>query len=207
LFLKKANALNIFLKNNLKINLSVDLMKIITTFAIVPESLYAVQYADEKLNEFRRLFRLWNDTEYLENFFVEHKIDLQSAFWRNISINEAVLRTKKEANSLERQLIQIAENGKTDRYDTLSSLFKPLHDSTTRISDFEKNKVKGLRHPNWLRIYAIRLDTNLFVVSGGAIKLTPTMNDRAQLELEKLNITQKYLRGDEGDVLELFELF
>jgi hypothetical protein len=84
-----------------------------------------------------------------------------------------------------------------------------LYDRTIRIDDFEKNKVKGLNNPNWLRIYAIRLDTNLFVISGGAIKLTPTMNDRTHLlmELEKLNITQKYLRDDEDDVLDLFELF
>jgi hypothetical protein len=184
-------------------------MKIINTFAIVEDSLYSVQYADERLNEFRRLFHTWNDTEYLENFFEEHRMDLQKAFWRDISINEAVLRTKQEAKNLERKLIQIAENGKTNRYDTLSSLFKPLHDRTTRIEEFEQNKVKGLINPNWLRIYAIRLDTNLFVISGGAIKLTPTMNDRTHLllELEKLSITQKHLRDDENDVLDLFELF
>jgi hypothetical protein len=184
-------------------------MRILNTFAIVPDSLYAVQYDDEHLNEFRRLFHSWNDTEYLESFFEEHKMDLQREFWRDISVTEAVLRTKREAQNLERKLIQIAENGKTDRYDTLSSLFKPLYDRTIRIDDFEKNKVKGLNNPNWLRIYAIRLDTNLFVISGGAIKLTPTMNDRTHLlmELEKLNITQKYLRDDEDDVLDLFELF
>lgn len=180
-------------------------MKIINTFAVVPESLYTVQYADESMNEFRRLFHLWNDVEYLKNFFEAHKMDLQRDFWRNISVKEAVLRTRQEASRLERKLIEIAENGKTDRFDTLSSLFKPLYDNTIRIEDFEKNKAKS----NWLRIYAIRLDANLFVVSGGAIKLTPTMNDRAhlQLELQKLNITQKYLQEDENDILELFELF
>ncbi len=184
-------------------------MRIVNTFAIVENSLYTVQYADERLNEFRRLFRLWNDTEYLESFFEEHKTDLEREFWRNISVNEAVFWTKQEAQNLERKLIQIAENGKTDRYDTLSSLFKPLYDRTIRIEEFEKSKVKGLRNPNWLRIYAIRLDANLFVISGGAIKLTATMNERPHLllELEKLNITQKYLRNDEDDVLDLFELF
>ena len=184
-------------------------MKIINTFAIVPESLYAVQYQDEKLNEFRRLFQKWNDIEYLENFFNAHKVDLQREFWRDISVKEAVFSTKKEAKILEQKLIQIAENGKTDRYDTLSSLFKPLYDNTIRIEKFEKNKVKGLRNPNWLRIYAIRLDANLFVISGGAIKLTPTMNEREhlQMELQKLDTTQKYLREDNDDAFELFELF
>jgi hypothetical protein len=184
-------------------------MKIINTFAIVPESLYSVQYADEKPNEFRRLFQSWNDVEYLETFFNENKIDLERGFRKGLTVKEAVLHTRKEARYLEQKLIQIAENGKTDRYDTLSPLFKHLYDNTIRIEEFEKNKAKGFRNPNWLRIYAIRLDANLFVISGGAIKLTQTMNEREhlQMELQKLDATQKYLREGDNDAFELFELF
>lgn len=71
------------------------------------------------------------------------------------------------------------------------------------------NKAKGLNKPSWLRIYAIRLDANLFVVSGGAIKLTETMNERAHLiqELRKLELTKAYLLDEEQADLEIFELF
>lgn len=184
-------------------------MTISCIFELVNESLYSVHYDNESENEFRRLFECWTDAEYLEMFFEENKADLQSDFWGNISIEEAILRTRQEALELEKELIEIAELGKSDRYNTLSSLFKPLHDSTTRIDDFEENKVKGENKPSWLRIYAIRIDSNLFVISGGAIKLTRTMNERTHLvgELDKLQITKDFLTDEENSDLPIFELF
>lgn len=184
-------------------------MEIVRIFAIVEESLYTVQYEHEEAHEFSRLFDLWNDATYLESFFEMHKTDLQSGFWGDISVEQAVLQTRKEAKALERKLIQIAEYGKTDRYETLSTLFQPLYDNPTKIEALEKNKVKGLRKPGWLRMYAIRIEANLFVVSGGAIKLTKTMNDRTHLllELEKLELTRQYLQDEENEELEIFELF
>ena len=29
-----------------------------------------------------------------------------------------------------------------------------------------------MQHPSWLRIYAIRIEPNVYIVTGGAIKLT-----------------------------------
>lgn len=186
-------------------------MKIIQIFEIVNRGLYAVQYENERNNEFQRLFSLWTDTKYLENFFELHKEDLQNSFWKNISIEEAIQITLNEAKNLEKKLINIAEGGKNANNDTLSTLFKPLNNNTTAIKDFEKNKLKGLTRQSWLRLYAIRCDSNLFVISGGAIKLTKTMNERKHLleELRKLEVTQAHLKEPEDDTLNLdiFELF
>jgi len=44
-------------------------MKIIHIFG---ECLYAMKYDGEMKNEFSRLFDLWNDPEFLEDFFNEH---------------------------------------------------------------------------------------------------------------------------------------
>jgi hypothetical protein len=184
-------------------------MEISTIFEIVKESLFSVQYKCENEHELKRIFNLWNDPLYLEEFFEAHKGDLENGFWGNITIESAILATRKEAQRLERKLVYIAEAGKNDRYETLSTLFKPLHDKTTRITAFEENKVKGDDRPSWLRIYAIRIDSNLFVISGGAIKLTRTMNERKHLlkELEKLEITREFLLDDENADLPIFELF
>ncbi len=184
-------------------------MTINCIFEIVEKSLYSVQYSDEDINEFRKLFTIWTDAEYLESFFESHKIDLQSGFYNDISVEEAVIRTRNEALRLEKQLIRFAQTGKIDRYSTLSSLFKPLYDGVTRIEEYEKNKVYGDNNRSWLRIYAIRIDSNLFVISGGAIKLTPNMNEREHLkiELEKLEITKRYLQDEENSDLPYFELF
>ncbi len=183
-------------------------MEIIDTFKIVEDCLYAVQYDTEDVNEFRRIFDLWRDAEYLEDFFETHKSDLRSGFWRTVSVVDAILQTRNEANKLEKELIEIAEDGKEDQYNTLSALFKPLHDHPTRLETFEKNKVTGEEKPSWLRIYAIRIEANLFLITGGAIKLTKTMNDRDHLlkELEKLDLVQKCLQDEENPDLPIFEL-
>jgi hypothetical protein len=184
-------------------------MKIISIFAIVDGSLYAVRYKNEDENEFKRIFDLWNDPEYLENFFFDNIKDLQNGFLGDISVEEAILRTRKYAKALESKLIEIAEKGKTSKFETLSTLFKPLMNYTIGNELLAKNKAYGVESKSWLRIYAIRVDTNIFVVSGGAIKLTQTMNERKHLidELKKLEATRKYLQDTDNDDLEFLELF
>lgn len=185
-------------------------MEIVDIFVIVKDSLYSILYSEEAQNEFDRLFDLWNDAEYLESFFTEHIDDLNSGFWGEISVEEAMIRTRSEANRLEDKIVEIAEMGKNDQYSTLSSLFQPLHDSTTAIESLEPNKVKGDLKKSWLRIYAIRIESNLFLITGGAIKLTRTMNERDYLlcELNKLDLVREYLNNEDNyDDHPIFELF
>ena len=181
-------------------------MKITHTFAVVEESLYSVKYDTEAAHEFAICFELWNDPVYLREFFELHRKDLEDPFWKGITIEEAILKTREDAKQFEQKLLEIAERGKTEKFETLSTLFSPL--STGVIEDYEKDKAKGMIRPSWLRIYAIRVEANLFVVSGGAIKLTPKMNNRnhLNLELQKLEITRKYLLDDNNDLLDFVEL-
>lgn len=175
------------------------------------ESLYAMKYDGFQDDEFTRLFMLWTkDKIYLETFFEEHIDKLSNDFWHGISTEEAIKSTVSQARSLGRKLLEIAERGRTNRYETLSTLFKPLHDKTTKIEDFEANKAKSELNENWLRIYAIRIDANLFVITGGAIKLSRTMNEETYLleELKKMEIVKTFLQDDENaDDFEIFELF
>ena len=59
-----------------------------------------------------------------------------------------------------------------------------------------QSKPYGQTYHSWLRLYAIRISKNLYVVSGGAIKLTKAMNGIPHLEdeLKKLLTTQEYLK-------------
>ena len=182
-------------------------MKIVSTFAVVEESLYSVRYDGEDTHELARLFRLWNDAEYLESFFTQHQKDLTRDFWQNMPIEESILKTKNDAKKLQRKLHQIALTGKNSSYETLSTLFKPLHDNPDYLDPFEKSKTYGMMRPSWLRIYAIRIETNVFVISGGAIKLTKRMDrPHLQVELEKLDITQNFCRDNYDLDFDYFEI-
>jgi hypothetical protein len=169
-------------------------MKIVDIFAVEEDSLYAVLYEGEELDEFNRMMDMWSDPEYLEEFFEENRADLENGFFGNITIEKAIAQVRMESKRLKNLLIEIAQQGKSDRTNTLTTLFKPLWKNPTSIEPFEKNKVKAIRKKCMIRMYAIRIDTNLFIISGGAIKLTKTMNDRPHLqgELKKLEVTQSY---------------
>jgi hypothetical protein len=177
-------------------------MKIVTIFETVKGCLLSVRYDAYDSDEFKRIMRNWNDAEYLENYFEEHKGDLQNGYLRDMTIDEAIEITIFDANELESTLIEIAKKGIKDETNTLQTLFEPLHrkeKTAYRIPTHQKSKFKGYAQDSWLRIYAIRIAPNVFVITGGAIKLTPDMNERDHLleELQKLEITRKFLEDND----------
>ena len=61
-----------------------------------------------------------------------------------------------------------------------------------------KEKAKGGQrrgHGSWLRLYAIRFQKNSYLITGGAIKLTRTMQEREHTlaELQKLELVRNFL--------------
>ena len=64
-----------------------------------------------------------------------------------------------------------------------------------------REKAKGKRqtaHASWLRLYAIKLDKGIYLITGGAIKLTHLMSEREHTlnELKKMEMVRNYLLGN-----------
>lgn len=184
-------------------------MKIKSIFAVINDSnsLLSVKYEQHETHELERLFDNWNNVEYLYNFFTEHKDDIKYGFYKNTSIKKAVIKTINYAETLEKRLLEVAELGEMDINDSLQTIFKPLDDNRQTLAELQKEKSKE----NWLRIYAIRIDTNTYIITGGAIKLTHKMKDREHLkqELFKLDLVKEYLKGKDvysKDEIEFLEL-
>ena len=59
----------------------------------------------------------------------------------------------------------------------------------------EKAKGKWHRHDSWLRLYALKVDEGSYLITGGAIKLTHKMTERAHTlrELAKMEQVRNYL--------------
>ena len=74
----------------------------------------------------------------------------------------------------------------------------------------EKAKGRGVAgHKSWLRIYAIKLEPDIYIVTGGAIKLTRTMEEREHTLHELLNMerVRNFLIGQRVfDLDSLFDL-
>ena len=155
------------------------------------DHLWAVRDMNKPNNELAALFRQWNDLDYLWDFFLKNMEDLQE-FFHIERISEAVEDTINDAEQLERLILEIPYT------ENLDELFLPLGSTDMSIRELAREKAKNWNrtgHASWLRVYAIRLEKNVFVVTGGAIKLTRSMQDRehTQQELLKLNQCRQFL--------------
>lgn len=158
---------------------------------IFDNCLFSFKYNAESKDEFERLFDLWNDVEYLEQFFEENKSDLQSGFWGTISVEDAIIKTLSDAQYFEKQLLELSEKSTDDQNKGLGSLFEPLHNSQIHVIELNKSKAKK----SWLRVYALRAEESVYIVTGGAIKLTANMYEREHTsnELRKLEQSRNFL--------------
>ena len=161
-------------------------MEIVSIFA---DQLTAFRYDTAQPDEFSRLFSQWQEPEYLYRFFTEHIEDLQIGFFGAISLPTAIRQTRDEARRLEAKLLQLASGTP----DNLDSIFEPL--KLEEPIELTRSKAKGDQPKTWLRVYAIKLQSNVYIVTGGAIKLTRSMQERehTKLELRKFERCKAYL--------------
>ncbi|PRY09818.1 hypothetical protein CLV24_11722 [Pontibacter ummariensis] len=180
-------------------------MELVPIFADPKPSIFAVLFdeegdeTEENVDEFRKAFSLWGDVEYLERFFEENRLDLESGFYGNMTVSEAVEVTLEEAQALEDKLYELAENRQFDGSDNLEAIFRSLDNNDYKTTSLQRSKAYGGRRKSWLRIYAIRIAPNLFVITGGAIKLTLQMGERAHTRKELMKLDRvRYFLKEEG---------
>jgi ribosomal protein L17 len=166
----------------------------------------------EKYSEFDKIFRNWTDIEYLDNFFSTHEKDLKRTIWENISIEQAIIETRNEAIKFRKYLKKLIKKLPDERIPLLLRLFKSLSNDVVTNHLFEKKKAYVNRNKTWLRIYALKAGEDMYIITGGAIKLTATMEERehTQAELRKLNTCRQFLISegivDDDGVIELLEI-
>lgn len=149
--------------------------------------LWAVRYDGENDNALRNVMAQWNDAEWLVNFFSENIDDLTSYF-HITDIDDAIYRTFDDRDALECVIMDISPDANLDK------IFRPLENS--RIGDMMLGREKARpRQRSWLRLYAIKLSAGIYVITGGAIKLTRTMQERQHTltELGKMESVRNFL--------------
>jgi hypothetical protein len=146
----------------------------------------------EARDELEKAFDLWADIKLLRGFFSKYRMDL-SQFDPSMKINDAVKQAREESFGIHDRLRELSEQ------DTFEDLFKPLDDKEELLPRYELQKLKAKegRRKSILRLYAIKFGDK-YVITGGTIKLTPTMKGRPHLkaELNKLELVKKLLQED-----------
>ena len=152
-------------------------------------TLWAVRYDDAKDNALQTLFEQWSDPEWLVDFFMANMADLTSYF--KIT-DQAIYDTMDDNMRMQCLILDISPDADLDK------LFRPLENRRTgeMLLGKEKAKIKNRPvHGSWLRIYAIKLEPGCYIITGGAIKLTRTMQEREHTlaELRKMEAVRQFL--------------
>lgn len=179
-------------------------MKIVVIFA---DLFYTIKYSKNKKHEFARIFDFWHDPEQLFDFFEDNLSDLQSGFYGDITVEEAVMITINEASELEKRLL----NSK-DKKAEINNFLKNDLFSNSQVKELIPKKAYGCRNNSWLRLYAIELSNECFLITGGTIKLTHLMQEREHTknELYKIQMCIDFLKEngiyDNNGVVETIEI-
>lgn len=178
-------------------------MKIILIFGPennANEGLWSLELDGTLLNEFEAIFEAWQDAEEIYSFCSNNMDDIRKKFGYAISPEDAANEIMDEADVLFELLLKL---GKKEIPETnLQQVFRPLNNQEKDLTVLQpskgliKNKI--IRNPK-LRIYAVRIAENTYVVTGGAIKLTDRMEERPHTkeQLVRLTKVKDWLR-DEG---------
>jgi hypothetical protein len=121
---------------------------------------------------------LWTDMTYLRQFAKENGIS---------NVRQFVNDIREDAEFIEDLLAEMAQNKSP-----LEQFFKPLNN--LEIGAKVLSLQKGRRYK--LRVYAIRIDADLFLITGGAIKIVFRMEEHAdtQKEKNKLEAVRRFLQ-------------
>lgn len=152
-------------------------MKIVDIFA---HTLFTFHYQGEVDNEYDRLMDNWTDVSFLRSYAKKNKVE---------NINQFVKDRLKDAEQIQDLLEEITSNKEPLEY-----YFRTLFDneSGAKILSLQKGKIEK----NGIRLYAIKIDENCFVITGGAIKMSQTMQDHpdSNEELKKIHRAKSFLQ-------------
>ena len=167
-------------------------MKIDSIFA--NDTLFAVRYQDDGENELKRLLDLWSNPTEVYNYVKENGGDLL--------INHSIAKLSKMIREEVEYIDDILNKLKDNPAENLNNFFIPLNSGDSEFLPLGKKKGKKNGF-TFLRLYAIKIADNCYLVTGGAIKLTARMggSDDTERALGRLDIvrTDLYRFGVKGE--------
>jgi hypothetical protein len=162
-------------------------MRIIDIFAEEsPGRLFSFVYKTEgkmyyQINEYDRLLELWTDVNYLRQYGKKNKVE---------NVNQFVKDRLQDAENIQDLLEELIHTS-----EPLEHYFQALNNNEIGVKILSLQKGKVSRNDG-LRIYALKIDADCFVITGGAIKMSLLMEEHPDTnnELIKIKKTKDYLK-------------
>lgn len=136
------------------------------------ETLYAARYNEDGDNELKRLQDLWTNPIEVHKFVKRNGGVLLSRY----SIDDLSKMIFKEAEEIDNILTEL----KNDPTKKLNDFFVPLNDGDSELIPLGKKKGKIKNGLTFLRLYAIKIEDNCYLITGGAIKMTKKMGGNGE---------------------------
>lgn len=154
-------------------------------------NLWAVRYDNCLDNVLDTILGQWNDVTWLRSFFKQNIGDL-ATYFKITDVNQAIYDTIEDSERLQCLIMDISPDANLDQ------IFRPLENQrmTEMLLGKEEARLRNTpAHASWLRIYAIKLEPGIYIITGGAIKLTRTMQEREHtlVELAKMERVRRYM--------------
>ena len=174
--------------------MDLDIVKIYDKF------LYSVKYEEADENEYDRLFQQWNDVENVCQFMEDNSLFLKNAIWeRIVEPEDATKQVLTEARELEGLLKKLCENSAKGKKPDLDDHFKYLEGKYKYELSYEPMKSYGTGRPPLLRMYAIKMGKNVYLITGGGIKLADTIQNSPGLKdhvLQNIDRVRRWLKNN-----------
>lgn len=142
--------------------------------------------------------------DYLVKFFTENKDCVNTEFWKNAGLDphnpeRSAERVIDEADSLEAYISQLVANCSNGEKPDFDEYFHFLGGKYKCLWSLEPMKSYGTDSPSLLRLYAIKIDVNCYLIVYGGIKLGDTIQNSLILKdkvFNKIDLILSFLKAN-----------
>lgn len=164
------------------------------------EGLYSIQYDDQNISEYDRVLDNLFDDEYLLNYLTANIDYIESSIYKHFTIDQLFDQIRAETENIETWLNNYSQNEFKETGKNLQMIFKPYSDVEPILETQQKSKAKVINLPiknPLVRLYAIKITTNTFVITGGAIKFMYKMAEHPDTveEDKKLKLSMDFIKS------------
>jgi len=161
---------------------------------ISPPYLFAAHYSGDRLNIYRLIYKKLTDEEYVTSFFVKWHDRISDYIVNNLGhdrdeIEEYMADVHDRMIDIDEEISDICDNIKSGKVRDFGMYFVPHSNKDYRTSpdgggksckyhtDYLPVKCWGSSKPSLVRIYAIELTKDCYIITYGGIKIDLDTND------------------------------
>lgn len=176
---------------------------------IYPDHLFSVRNEGEKSSEYEKILERLSDKDTVLGFFRENVNYLKNDFLGKYGLTPeaAAASVIDDVYELDKYIGILCENTERDNHPDLDDYFKFLDGQYAYELAYIPMKGYGIYSPTFIRIYALRIQPNVYVIVYGGLKLAKKIKDSPVLKdnvMKQITAARDFLQSigvsDEDDL-------